>query len=159
MVLQDFVACQKCSINIKNYLKELNMAIHFEADLVRHKEMKDYFTVMIPLTYQKVLSLLQDWYNIRALSYILTEIRKKHFFFNSAKKTGMQKYCWPFTFCTSSLITGRAHMVRCSTWLLEVVPTGQCIHVDISSIMLKAFPQMLYLQNTSVFVKQNWWNL
>jgi len=62
------------------------MGIHFEADAVRHKEMKDYFTVMIPLTYQKVLSLSQDWYNIRALSYILTGIRKKHFFFNSAKK-------------------------------------------------------------------------
>ena len=57
------------------------MAIHFEAGAVRHKEMKDYFTVMIPLTYQKVLSLSQDWYNIRALSYILSEIRKKHYFF------------------------------------------------------------------------------
>ena len=64
------------------------MAIHFEADAVRHKEMKDYFTVMIPVTYQKVLSLSQDWYNIRALSYILTQIRKKHIFFNSAKKLG-----------------------------------------------------------------------
>ena len=42
------------------------MVIHFEADFVRHKEMKDYFTVMIPLTYQKVLSLSQDWYNLRA---------------------------------------------------------------------------------------------
>ena len=31
------------------------MGIHFEADAVRHKEMKDYFTVMIPLTYQKGL--------------------------------------------------------------------------------------------------------
>ena len=57
------------------------MAIHFEADAVRHKEMKDYFTVMILLTYQKALSLSQDWYNIRALSYILTEIRKKHYVF------------------------------------------------------------------------------
>jgi len=64
------------------------MGIHFEADAVRHKEMKDYFTVMIPLTYQKVLSLSQDWYNIRALSYILTEIRKKHFFLILQKKLG-----------------------------------------------------------------------
>ena len=59
------------------------MAIHFEADLVRHKEMKDYFTVMILLTYQKALSLSQDWYNIRALSYILTD---STMFFNFAKK-------------------------------------------------------------------------
>ena len=77
------------------------MGIHFEADAVRHKEMKDYFTVMILLTYQKALSLSQDWYNIRALSYILTD---STMFFNFAKNPGMQKHCWLFTFSTSSLI-------------------------------------------------------
>jgi hypothetical protein len=42
------------------------MAIHFEPDAVRHKEMEDYLTVMELLTYQKALSLSQDRYNIRA---------------------------------------------------------------------------------------------
>jgi hypothetical protein len=62
------------------------MAIHFEPDAVRHKEMEDYFTVMELLTYQKALSLSQDRYNIRASSYILTEIRKKHYVLKFCKK-------------------------------------------------------------------------
>ena len=46
------------------------MAIYFEADLVRPKEVKYYFTVMKLLTYQKALSVSQDRYNMKALSYI-----------------------------------------------------------------------------------------
>jgi hypothetical protein len=46
------------------------MAIYFEADPVRPKEIKNYFTVMKLLTYQKALSLSQDKYNMRVLSYI-----------------------------------------------------------------------------------------
>ena len=46
------------------------MAIYFEADLVRPKEVKYYFTVMKLLIYQKALSASQDRYNMRALSYI-----------------------------------------------------------------------------------------
>ena len=130
------------------------MGIHFEADAVRHKEMKDYFTVMIPLTYQKVLSLSQDWYNIRALSYILTEIRKKHFFFNSAKKTGMQKYCWPFTFCTSSLIHRQStygkmqHLITRGGAYWPVYPCRHLIN-HLEGISPNAVPA----EHMSVFVK------
>jgi len=46
------------------------MAIYFEDDLVRPKEIKDYFIVMKLLTYQKALSASQHRYNMRALSYI-----------------------------------------------------------------------------------------
>ena len=46
------------------------MAICFEADLVGPKEIKDYFTVMKLLTYQKALFASQDRYNMIALSYI-----------------------------------------------------------------------------------------
>ena len=46
------------------------MAIYFEADLVRPREIKYYFTVMKLLTYQKALPVSQDRYNMRALSYI-----------------------------------------------------------------------------------------
>ena len=46
------------------------MAIYFEDDLVRPKEIKDYFTVMKLLTYEKALSVSQDRYNMRELSYI-----------------------------------------------------------------------------------------
>ena len=46
------------------------MVIYFEADHVSPKEIKDYFTVMKLLTYQKALSASQDRYNMRALSYI-----------------------------------------------------------------------------------------
>ena len=46
------------------------MVIYFEADLIRPKEIKDYFIVMKLLTYQKALSVSQDKYNMRALFYI-----------------------------------------------------------------------------------------
>ena len=46
------------------------MVIYFEVDLVRPKEIKDYFIVMKLITYHKALSASQDRYNMRALSYI-----------------------------------------------------------------------------------------
>ena len=134
------------------------MAIHFEAGAVRHKEMKDYFTVMIPLTYQKVLSLSQDWYNIRALSYIVLYIdwNKKEAlcFLILQKKNGMKKHCWLFTFSTSSLIHRQStygkmqHLITRGGAYWPVYPCRHLInHLEGIS------PNVVPAEHMSVFVK------